>query len=698
MNVKKVASCLGAGIAVVGLTGHASESTDEKPAPAKMEEVLVIAHPLSGAGLSQASTVLQGRELERKLAENIGATLAQEAGIHSAQFGNAVGRPVIHGLGGPRVRIMEDRIDALDVSVTSADHAVTVEPFIADRIEVLKGSSALLYGSGAIGGVVDVHTGRIPHNLADSAFSGGIESRYNDNTDGNATAAKLNGGFGQLAWHLDGTWKDGDDYDIPGFAESARLRAVEEAEEEGEEEDHEEEARGTVPGSAFDSESYAGGLSYIGEWGFVGASVSRTEAEYGLPGGHGHAHEEEHAHEDEHAHEEEEEEGNPLLDMQQTRTDFELGIKNPIANFTSFNLRLGINDYEHQEIEPGGEVGSEFTNKAWELRGEFTYENADWTGAFGVQHMDREFSAVGEEAFVPPVDTTDTGFFWVGERAFDNFSLETGLRVGKVSHNPSTGPDQDFTPFASSVGLVIPFAQGWTLGLVADYSSRAPVAEELYSNGPHLVTNAFEVGDPDLNSEKAANLAATLSYRDEIWDFSATTYYTRFSDFIYEQANGDIEDDLPVFVFQQEDATFAGIDVEVSARVAQWDNGGLLLRGMFDWVEAEVDVSGNDNLPRIPPLRFGVGVETTFGRVTASLDYLQVNRQRDVAQQELETSGYDDLRAYVGMDIPMADGSLNVFVNGRNLTDDEQRFHTSFIKDFAPAPGRTIEAGVRFLF
>lgn len=678
MNFKHLVPHLGMGLC---MTGAAFSSHANEPAPEVMEEMIVIAHPLSGAGLSQASKVLEGTELERKLASNIGATLAQEPGIHSAQFGNAVGRPVIHGLSGPRIRIMEDRIDALDLSVTSADHAVTIEPFIADRIEVLKGSSALLYGSGAIGGVVDVHTGRIPHNLAESPLSGGIESRYNDNSQGNTTAAKLNGGAGPFAWHLDGTWKDGDDYEIPGFAESARQRALE-AEELGGEDD---EARGIVPGSAYDSKSFAGGASYIGDWGFFGAAISRSEAEYGLPGG---------------SHEEggEEEEGTPLLDMQQTRTDFELGIKEPFGNFTSFNLRLGINDYEHQEIEPSGEVGTDFVNKAWELRSELTYESTAWMGAVGVQHTSREFSAVGEEAFVPPVDTTDTGLFWVGEREFENFNLETGLRIGQVQHRPSVGPDRDFTPFASSVGLVIPMNGSWTLGLIADYSSRAPVAEELYSNGPHLVTNAFELGDPDLDSERAANLSATLTYNDEIWRASATAYYTRFYDFIYEQSNGEIEDGLPVFQFQQDDATFTGVDLEISARLMRWEDGELLVRSMFDWVEAEVDATGNENLPRIPPLRYGFGLETSFGFANASLDYMRVNGQSDIAPRELVTDAYNDLRAYLGIEVPVAQGSLNMFLVGKNLTNDEQRFHTSFIKDYAPAPGRTIEAGIRFLF
>ena len=666
-----------------------------QPAPDSadvIEEIVVVAHPLSGEGLSQASKVLQGSELDRKRSASIGDTLGREPGIRSAQFGKAVGRPVIHGLGGPRVRIMEDRIDTLDVSVTSADHAVSVDPFVAERIEVLKGPSTLLYGSGAIGGVVDVHTGRIPHVVPDQAISGGIETRFDTNTDGNTTAAKLNGGSGRFAWHLDGTFKDGDEYEIPGFAESAQLRALEEAEAGGDDGDEEDEVRGFLPGSQFESTSYAGGASYVFDGGFFGVSVGRIDSEYGLPGGHGHEEEEEA--EDGAA----EEEGNPLLKLEQTRTDLELGISDPFGMFTGLNVRLGINDYKHQEIEPNGEVATDFSNEAWELRAELLYEKDSWTGALGFQHTDREFSALGEEAFVPPVDTRDTGVFWIAERSLANFDLEGGLRVGKVEHNPQTGQSEDFTTYSISLGLVAPFAESWQLGLVADYSSRAPVSEELFSNGPHLVTNAFELGDPDLDNERAANIAATLRFDGEIWDATVTTYLTSFADFIYEQATGNEEDGLPVFQFQQNDALFVGVDLEASLQVAQWESGDARLRVMADFVDAELDVSGNDNVPRIPPLRYGVGVELNSGFINATLDYVHVDDQNDVSAGELTTSDYDDLSVYVGATLPFGDRSLNLFVAGKNLTDDEQRSHTSFIKDFAPAPGRTIELGARLLF
>ena len=651
----------------------------------------MIAHPLSGEGLSQASDVLQGDELHRKRAANIGETLANQPGIHTAQFGSAVGRPVIHGFGGPRVRIMEDRIGSMDVSVTSADHAVAIEPFVADRVEVLKGPSTLLYGSGAIGGVVDVHTGRIPHEVPNRPFSVGIETRFDTNTHGNTTSAELNGGGGGFAWHLDATWKDGDDYEIPGFTESARLHALEEDEhEEGEEEEgEEEEVFGKLPGSAFDSNAYAGGASYVFKGGFIGLAVSKLDSEYGLPGGHGHEEEEDH----------EDEDGTPTLDMQQARTDVELGLTDPFGPFAGLNVRFGINDYEHVEIEPNGEVASTFTNDAWEFRTELVYDDGElWSGAIGLQHSARDFSAIGEEAFVPPVDTIDTGVFWVSERSFSGFDLEAGVRVGRVRHEPQSGADVDITTYSGSLGFIYPLSDEWQLGVIGDYSSRAPVAEELFSDGPHLVTNAFEVGDPTLDSERAANLAATLKYYGNTWQGSVTTYITSFADFIYEQATGVEADALPVYQFRQDDARFIGVDAEISAQLSEWVGGSLNVRLMTDFVNAELDVNGNDNVPRIPPFRYGLGIDLASGTLTASLDYIRVAEQDNVADQELISDGYDDLRAYIGAEIPIGEGSIELFAVGKNLTDDEQRRHTSFIKDLAPAPGRTVELGARLLF
>ena len=664
----------------------------------EIEEIIVTAHPLSAEGLSQDSIVLQGAALERVRANSIGETLGQQPGIHNSSFGKAVGRPVIHGLGGARVRVMEDRIDALDVSVTSADHAVGVDPFVADRVEVLKGPSALLYGSGAIGGVVDVHTGRIPHAVPDEPFSGGIESRYDSNAEGFSTTAKLNGGAGQFAWHLDASIKDGDEYEIPGFAESAALRAAEEAEEaeeEGEEHEEEEEVRGFVPGTDYDADSYAGGFSFVGEWGFAGVSVSRMEANYGLPGGHGHEEEEEEEEEEGH----EEEEGTPRLDLEQTRVDLEVGVNAPFGGrFESFNFRFGINDYEHQEIEPSGEVATDFDNEAWEARAELVYRQAAWLGAFGVQISDREFSALGEEAFVPPVDTREFGAFWVAERAFGSNQLELGARIGRVEHEPEAGPDRDFTPWAVSAGVVLPMDNDWQLSLLADAAARAPVGEELYSNGPHLATGSFEIGDDSLDEERVFNLSATLAYNSEQWQASATAYVSRFRDFIFEAATGEEEDELPVFQFGQEDAVFRGLDLELRRNFTDWSTGTAFAALLVDGVRATFDGSGDSDIPRIPPWRVGLELGMQSGDWIAGLRYFRVAEQDDVAPQEFETDDYDDLQAHIEYRREMPGSVFSVFANGRNLTDDEQRLHTSFIKDFAPAPGRSVELGLRLEF
>ena len=726
--------------------GEPSTASDEL-----VEEIVVVGHPLSGEGLALPATVLSADELERKAAESIGATVGNEPGIHNSSFGIAAGRPVIHGLGGARVRIMEDRIDTLDISVTSGDHAVAVDPFIAERVEVLKGSATLLYGSGAIGGVVDVHTGRIPHEVPERV-NGALDLRGSDNGDGRNGSFRLDGGGGNLAWHIDGFAREADDYDIPGYAESAMLRALEEEEEHHDEDEHgeddhdeaddhdeeeeeghhdedehadEEEVHGYLPGSGFEVRGGSVGFSFVGDRGFIGLSVSGLNSEYGIPGhGHAHGHDEDDEHEGELGHDDEDEdhadddhddeeaghdedeelheeeaEGTPIADLEQTRIDLEAGLASPFDGVENINLRIGINDYEHLEIEPSGEIGTAFENKAWEARMEMTHAPAGgWRGALGVQLGDREFSVVGEEAFTPPVDTQSAGLFWVGERSVGDLGLEAGLRYDRVQHDPAHGSSADFNGASASVGLIIPLGDRWEATLLADYSSRAPVGEELFSDGPHLATRSFEIGDPGLDQEQARNLAATLTGGGDRWSARGTFYYTDFADFIYQAATGEEEDGLDVREFAQADATFAGFEVEGRVTVAEWGLGSLELGAFFDMVSPELDISGNEHLPLIPPDRVGVSVEFANDRLRANLDFVRAFEQDDVAEFELPTDGYDDLRARIAWRFRPGDMAVDLFLAGRNLTDEEQRRHTSIIKDLAPEPGRTIEAGLRMQF
>jgi len=686
MNNSRIAClCAMCTFAATGNTFAASDaaSDDESGKEAVFyEELVVTAHPLSGEGLAQPTSVLDGEELNRAMAGTLGETLINQPGIHSATFGAAVGRPVIRGMSGPRVKVMEDRIDSMDVSVSSPDHATTIEPFMADRIEVLKGPSTLLYGNGAIGGVVDVHTGRIPHAMPDKVKAK-AEVRGADNADQRAAAGMVQAGAGGIVLHLDGYYRDADEYEIPGYAESAALRALE---EEDHDDHEEEEAFGVLPGSELETKGGAVGLSFVGDRGFIGASVSVYDSVYGIPG-HSHGHHDE----DEH-----EEEGNPFIDLEQTRFDFETGMRDPFSGAESLNLRIGYNEYEHAEIEGNGEIGTVFDNEAWEGRIEVVHlPVAEITGAGGFQFSDRHYQATGEEAFVPPVDTQSYGFFYVGQRNFEAFDLEGGVRYERVSHDPAFDMTRSFDLGAVSLGLIAPFESGLTLALQADYSTRAPTVEELFSDGPHLATNSYEVGDAELDKERAANLSATLQFENEIWLLAASAYYTDFQDFIYEQATGEAIEELPVYQWQQDAATFRGVDLEAEWRAVRWDSGEFAISGFYDYVQARLKDGENRDLPRIPPQRWGLGARVNWIGFTATLDYTKTSSQTDIAPLELPTDGFEDLRAYLGYSWKFSGNVLEIFVAGRNLTDDEQRYHTSFIKDVAPQPGRTIEGGLR---
>ena len=704
---------------------------------AEFEEIVVTAHPLADTGLAQPAQVLAEDTLDRARDANIGATVARLPGVRSASFGEAVGRPVIHGLAGARVRMLEDRADTMDVSVTSSDHMVTVEPFLAERVEVLKGPSALLYGSGAIGGVVNVDTGRIADAVPEDNFGARLELRGGDNGDARTGALRLDGAVGRLVWHVDGFRRDAGDYSIPGYAESARERAEHEDEHHDEDEedhhdeddhdaDHEDEEldHGHLSDSDYDVSGGAVGLSFVGDRAYAGISFSRMDGHYGLPGHahadeheeegyhddhdeeHGDDHDEDHGDEDEDEHDDHDEHGeesHAWLDMEQRRVDLELGLLEPFANFERLTARVGYNDYEHveehAEMEPNGETRTitMFTNKAYDARVElWQAASGAWRNVYGAHFTGREFSVVA------PVDTTSAALFWVGERSFGNaqdMQLESGLRIERVSHEPAreSGPKRRFTAYTASLGVIAPVSDTWRLSLLGDWSARAPNSEELYSNFAHVGTG-FEVGDASLDTEQALSLSAKAEYRSEPLTASATAYHRQFGDFIYQQATGDEEDGLPVRRFVQQDATFTGLDLEATFHLWQQGDWHGDLTFMFDVVSATIDVDGNDNLPRIPPSRAGFGLQVDNGRFFAGLDYLRSSEQDDVAPLELPTDAYEDLRLDLSYRLSAGGADLSLFLQGKNLTDDEQRDHTSFIKDLAPRPGRTVEAGFRVKF
>ncbi|MFW6093025.1 MAG: TonB-dependent receptor [Pseudomonadota bacterium] len=650
-----------------------------------IEEVVVRAHPLSAEGLAQPVDRLAGEALARAASPSIGETVARRPGVAATSFGPAVGRPVIHGLGGPRVRVMEDRISTLDASATSADHAVTVEPFLADEIEILKGPSTLVYGSGALGGVVDVHTGRIPHRVPEQAVSGRLEARLDDAAHQRTAALRLDGGSAAWAWHADGFTRDQDDYEIPGPAAA-----------EADERDEATSAGGTLPGSDVNSDGGSLGASWVGARGFAGASMSRYSSDYGLPGEHSHAHEAGHGDAAE------EHDDGARIDLEQTRWDVEAGLDRPMAGMESINFRAGINDYRHREREPSGAVGTTFDVEAWESRLELAHRPvAGWNGLVGLQLGREDFDALGEAAFTPATETTSGALFLLEERDFPSLHLELGTRLESTEVDPRGEGRRRFDSLSGSVGVVVPLSRGWEAGVIVDYASRAPSASELFANGAHLAARAFEIGDPELDEEHALNTAVSLDYQGERLRLNATAYRTRFDDFVHQAATGAVREGLPVRRWRQEDARFGGTDVELELAVLAGGPVDLAVSAFHDRVHGELDGGSADDLPRIPPERVGVGVAGSWRWLSGRLDYLRVMRQHDVAEFESPTAGYDDVRLSLEARIAGGEGRgrlLTVFVQGRNLTDDDQRNHVSPLKDVAPLQGRTWIGGLRARF
>ena len=329
-----------------------------------------------------------------------------------------------------------------------------------------------------------------------------------------------------------------------------------------------------------------------------------------------------------------------------------------------------------------------------------------FSGNYGIQLTDRDFSAIGEEAFVPPVDTQSAGFFWVGERKFGDFSVELGSRLEEVEHEVSAetlaaqggsgSTDFSFTNSSFSIGGLYQASEANQVSLLLDYTERAPTAEELFSNGPHLATQTFDIGDLSLDEERGASISLAWAYDTDLLDIRASVYHNDFTDFIFQENTGFIEDGLPVFVYRQLDADFTGIDFELGVHLI--DVGGGEVDLIFTADEVSVSLDGAGELPRIPSGRVGVALDWHSDSWQAKLSYVRQSAQNDTAALELPTESYDNLNLRLSKTWEVATGELGLFFHGKNLTDDEQREHVSFVKDFAPLPGRRFEVGVRYQF
>ncbi|MFZ8169519.1 TonB-dependent receptor [Alteromonas macleodii] len=693
-----------------------------------IEVIDVHATPMHLSVMESATpvSVLSGETLRRQQAATLGDTLEKLPGVQSNFHGNVTSTPIIRGLSGPRVLITQNGLDVSDVSRVGPDHAVASEASTAKQIEVLRGPATLFFGSGAIGGVVNVVDQRVPTSTETRGEFVLETQTVNDQKLGTFNVTT---GVDNIAFYADGFYRDSNDYETPVAPDI-----------------DDPDGAHVVENSNEESNGFTLGTSYLFDQGYVGVAVERFEREYGVPG-HSHGGD-----------------TSVFADLEQTKYQL-LGEYNFTNDFLqSVHFRAGYTDYEHAEVE-GGLVGTTFSNETEELRVELLHKPmAGWRGGISLHYKGSDVFAQGEEAFTPPSEMEMFAVALMEERHFGDFLVQLGARAESVTldassvllpeldahehddehdhdehaHDEHEGSefvrqfavDQEFTPISLSAGVVYTINESYNVGVSLSRSERAPSASELLSFGPHIGTRTYEIGALfDLSEEGEFVLSQTaidletannidLTFRKTQGDvgFVFNAFYNQVDNYYFQEETGlfaesghdhdhgeeghgeeehsedEHSDELPVYLFDSADAVLHGFELQVAWQTT--DN--LKLDFFADYVKARLKDGGA--LPRTSPMRVGSHVAYTLDNIRADLDITYFAKQDDISTFETETDGYTLVDASITYDIPLGDIDLSVYLSGENLTDEEARVHTSFLKDIAPRPGRNFAFGVRGYF
>jgi len=638
-----------------------AQSTDVATAP--VSTVVVSASGLNVASDDMVTPVtsIGGAELVRTRQSTLGETLSSLPGITSSHFGAGASRPIIRGMDGPRVKILSDGSEIQDASTISPDHAVAFEPVLAERIEVLRGPSALAYGGGAVGGVVNILDRKVPTRMPEHGLEGSAEVRASSASREKTGAVELTAGAGNVAVHVEGVKRDAGDYRVGKHWPDGRR----------------------VPGSDKETQTGSAGLSWIGKDGYLGAAFTREKSEYGLPG---------HAFENAAG-----ELASPVVNLDSERWDVRGEYRNPVAGIERVRLRASFTDYIHDEVE-GSAVATTFKNQGHDGRLEFVHAPlAGWHGVFGLQTTRRDFSAIGLEAYVPPTLTRKHAAFLTEETTLGAVRVEAAVRHEwqDVEADVPDKPDSHTRGTSLSLGAVWKFAPEYSIGSSLSHTHRLPTAEELYADGPHLATNTFEIGNPNLVKETSNNLDLTLRKFAGPTTFSLSAFHNRIGDYIYSQSRGMADDGLQLIHYAQRDATFTGIEGEVSRAVS----ANLTATVFGDIVRARFDAgAGSRDIPRTPAHRIGARLEGEWQRWNGTAEVVRVGRQDRIADFETETGGYTMLNLRTHYSLRVGGLPAQLYARLNNVTDRLAYSHTSFIKDDAPLTGRNLTAGLRVLF
>ncbi|WP_028102755.1 TonB-dependent receptor [Pseudoduganella violaceinigra] len=634
----------------------------------EVTKVVVTANPFHKGETEQIllpAKVLSGDELRDKVANSLGETLSSELGVSSSAFGAGSSRPIIRGLEGARVKMLENGMAVSDVSGLSNDHAVSAEGAVAHQIEILRGPASLMYGSGAIGGLVNVVNERIPPAL-EPKLTGQAEARYSTVDNGNATSGTIDGAIGKLALHLDANSRRSGDYKIPGN----RV------------EGDPDSASGRLPHSGTREKGAGFGGSYIDSWGYVGASVSGLDNKYSVPS----------------------EEGS-TIDQHQTRYDFDSLFKNPLPGLESAKFKAGYTDYHHAELGEDGEPEVKFKNRALETRAEAVHQAiSGWHGTFGVQTELTHFSATsarGGPDTVPATRSDSTAGFLVEEKEWGPVRVNAGLRLERVKREPVTGIDRSFGLQSGALGGLWSFMPGYATGVTLSRAQRAPSTEELYSGGPHDATITFDLGDANLRKETSRNIEFSLQKTAGLVRWKANLFHNSISDFIYGHVTGRMVDEagndgsqFRERIFSQGDATVRGAEAEI-----EYNPLAMGLNGRLFADTSHGDLKHAGSLPLQPAARVGATIGYRTPNWRAGATWIHARAQDRLASFETSPTGsYNQLNANLSYTQKLHDMDLTWFMLAKNLLNDEVRVSTSILKDVSPLPGRSFVFGVRAKF
>ncbi|PNU04885.1 TonB-dependent receptor [Novosphingobium guangzhouense] len=674
----------------------------------KSGDIVVVGHPPTDYGLLAATASIAGDALVAQTRGQIGEILNTLPGVSSTSFSPGASRPVLRGFSGDRVSVLTDGIGSLDASNVSVDHAVVFDPLTVDHIDVFHGPSVLLYGGNAIGGAVNAIDKRIPRQVPDRITATGIGS-YATAADERALSGAIEAPLGdRFVAHVDASWRKADDLRIGGNVYSSALRgdmlhAAEHLREDGEEAEAVEletqaGARKRLANSAARTKTIGAGIAFIDAGGSLGISYQHYDTKYGVPSrpetGHGHGHDHEEEEEEEgHAHEH----GDVTIGLKQDRFDLRGELKLS-GLFESVQVRGAYADYEHTEFE-GDEVGTVFEGEGLETRLDLVQaNNGGWRGRSGVQYLWRSLTVTGPEAVVPDYEIDRIGFF-----TLQSLDIGSGITFDASGRYDSSsirsrgaGFDKGFDLWSGAFGASWKSGAGFSVGANFIHGERAPSPEELLSDGIHIATQSYELGDATLGKEKSNGFEAYLRYNTPVFDFALTGYLTDFDNYIAPLATGAEQEGQPVYQYTGVEARFKGFEASGSVRAAAWDSGELRFDAAADYTHAQI--KGYGPVPRIPPLRVRGGSAVTLGEVRVRGEVEWNARQDRVGDYENPTDAFTLVNLSADWH-PLGDaGPVTLMLSANNLFDVIGRRSTSFTSDFVPIAGRDVRLTAKFTY